>query len=172
MQSTSIEHEFDFDEETLWKAALFDEEYSRKLYLETLRFPRWRIQDQQITESRLTRRVEVHPRVDHMPAAVKKVVGDQLGYLEEGAFDRQTRRYTYRMIPNALADRTRIAGVMHTRARGPAGCVRIVDLEVECNVMLIGRTIEQRIIEDTRATHVQIATFTRNYLRDKAGASA
>jgi hypothetical protein len=170
MQSTKIEHEFDCDEQTLWQVALFDEEYSRKLYLETLQFPRWRIVEQNVTEQSLVRKVEICPRVESVPLPIKKAFGDQLGYLEEGTFDRKTNRYSYRMIANALPEKSRIVGSMYTKPRTPTGCVRIVDLEVDVNVMLIGRMIEQKILDDTRAMHVKIAAFTRNYVRERGQA--
>ncbi len=171
MQNATIEYEFDCDEATLWHIALFDDVYSRRLYLETLQFPRWKVLEQTITDERLTRRVDIHPKVDAVPAAIKKVLGDQLGYIEEGKFDRKTRLYEYRMIPAALPDKSHIDGSMYTKPRGPNGCVRFVDLRVDVNVMLIGRLVEQKIIEDTRATHVHIAAFTRAYLKERAEAA-
>jgi hypothetical protein len=167
MALARIEHAFDCDEDRLWQVALFDEEYSRRLYLETLRFPTWRILESKMDGDLFVRKVEIRPRLDDVPGPIRKIVGDQFGYVEEGTFDKAKRSYQYRMIPSKMPDRSRIVGRMYTEQRGPGRCARIVELEVEVDIMLVGKMIEDRTIADTRATHEQMAAFTRRYLAEK-----
>jgi hypothetical protein len=167
MARVRIEHTFDCDEDTLWNACLFDDEYARRLYKETLKFPTWRVLQKKTEGDLFTRKVEIRPRLDDLPGPIKKIIGDQFGYIEEGTFDRTKRSYQYRMIPSTMPDKSRITGRMYTESRGPGRCARIVELEVVVNVMIIGKMIEEKTITDTRATHEHMAAFTRSYLAEK-----
>jgi hypothetical protein len=167
MARTSIQHEFDCSEATFWQASFFDDEYNRRLYLETLRFPVWRILEQNVTPQTMQRRIEIQPLVENLPAAMKRVVGERLGYIEEGRLDRAANRYRFRIVPFAAAEKTDISGEMWTEPLGPARVRRLVDFGIEVKVMIVGKLIEQKTIEDTRSTHDKIAAFLRSYLREK-----
>jgi hypothetical protein len=167
MQRAKIAHEFDCSEAVFWQVSYFDDEYNRRLYLETLKFPVWRILDQQVTDTSLQRRVEIQPLVENLPLAMKKVVGDRLGYVEEGRLDRKANRYRFRIIPAAMPEKTEIAGEMWTEVLGPNRVRRLVDFSIEVKIMMVGKLIEQRTVDDTRATHDKVAQFLRAYLREK-----
>jgi len=167
MQSVRIQHEFDCAEETLWQLSFFDDDFNRRLYLETLRFPVWRILEQKTTEESLTRRVEIHPLVENMPGAVKKLLGDRFSYIEEGTLDRKAKRYKFRVIPSSMADKTRIAGELYMEPLGDKRVRRIVEFSVEVKVMIVGGIVEQKTIDDTKASYEKSAAFTRSYLKEK-----
>jgi hypothetical protein len=167
MLRTKIEHEFDCSEAVFWQTSFLDDEYNRRLYLETLQFPEWRILEQHVSDISLQRRVQIQPFVENLPAAMKKVVGDKLGYVEDGRLDRKANRYRFRCIPSSGADKTDITGEMWTEVIAPGRIRRLVDFETDVRIMIVGRVIEQRTVDDTRKTYDKIAEFLRQYLREK-----
>lgn len=168
MAKTRIEHTFDCSEDVLWQTLFFDDEFSRRLYTVALRFPVWRVLEQKITDETLVRKVEVQPLVENVPGPVKKILGDRFAYVEEGTLDRQRKRYRFRVIPSAMPDKTQIAGEMYSEALGDNRVKRIVELSVDVKVMMIGKMIEQRTIDDTNASYDKMAAFLRTYLKEKA----
>jgi hypothetical protein len=167
MVKTTIQHDFDCSEPAFWQVSYFDDEFNRRLYLETLKFPVWRVLEQNVTETSMRRRIEIQPLVENLPLAVKKVVGDRLGYTEEGQLDRKANRYSFRIIPAASAEKSDISGEIWTEALGPSKVRRFVQFGAEVKIIIVGKLIEQRTIDDTRATYERIAEFLRSYLREK-----
>jgi uncharacterized protein DUF2505 len=167
MPSTRIAHEFDCSEDTFWKIMFFDPEFNRRLYLETLRFPVWKVLEEKVTDDAVERRIEVQPLVENMPGPIKKVVGDRFGYIEEGTLDRKQKRYRFRIIPSSMADKTHISGQMRTERLGDKRVRRVVELEIEVKVFMIGKLVEQKTIDDTRASYEKMAGFLREYLKEK-----
>jgi hypothetical protein len=167
MPKTRIEHTFDCSEDTLWNTVLFNEDFSRRLYKDTLRFPVWRLVETTDSGDTVFRKVEVQPLVENVPGPIKKVLGDRFGYTEEGTFDRKKHRYTFRVIPSSMPDKTTISGVMYSEPLGDNKVKRIVDFEVEVRIMMIGKMIEQKSIDDTRASYDKMAVFLRSYLKEK-----
>jgi len=167
MPSTTIQHDFDCSEATFWQVTFLDEDFNRRLYLDTLRFPVWKVLDQKVTDDALERRVEVRPLVENLPSAIKKMVGDRFGYVEEGKLDRKQNRYRFRVIPTAMPDKTHISGEMRTERLGDNRCRRIVEFSVEVKVMMLGKIVEQKTIEDTRASYDKMAVFLKQYLKEK-----
>jgi hypothetical protein len=167
MLTLRIQHEFDCDDDTLWKVCLFDEDYSRRLYIETLRFPVWRITEQRETDTTVVRTVEVQPLMGNLSGPLRGVVGDRLAYVEHGTFDRKAKRYRFRIVPNVMPEKTNITGEMYTERLGDNRVRRVIDSQVEVKVFAVGRVIEQRTVDDTKASHERIAAFTRKYLAEK-----
>ena len=167
MATSRIQHDFDCGEAALWQVFFFDEEYTRRLYLETLKFPLWKVVDQKVTEASLERRVEIHPVIENVPGPLKALIGDHFHYIEEGRLDRKTNRYAFRILPSALADKTTIAGEMFPERLGETRCRRVIDYKVDVKVMIVGKLAEQKTISDTQTNYDRAAVFTRAYLKEK-----
>jgi len=167
MASTRIEHDFDCSEATFFQVTFFDPEFSRRLYLETLKFPGWKVLEEKVTDEALERRVEVQPLVENLPGPLKKLLGDRFGYVEEGKLDRKQNRYRFRVIPSAMPDKTRISGELRTERLGDKRVRRIVEFSIDVKVMMLGKLVEQKSIEDTRASYDKMAVFLRQYLKEK-----
>ena len=167
MATSRIQHDFDCGEAALWQVFFFDEEYNRRLYLDTLKFPVWKVIDQKVTDATLERRVEIHPVIENVPGPLKALVGDHFHYIEEGRLDRKTNRYAFRILPSALADKTTIAGEMFPERLGETRCRRVIDYKVDVKVMIVGKLAEQKTISDTQANYDRAAAFTRTYLKEK-----
>jgi hypothetical protein len=167
MASTRIQHEFECSESAFWELSFLNEDFNRRLYLEELRFPAWRVLEQQVSDQSIRRRVEVEPLVEDIPAPIKKMMGERCGYIEEGTFDRVKRRYTFRVIPGAMPDKTDISGEMYCEVLGDHKIRRIVEFRIDVKVFMVGKLVEQKSIDDTRASYDKMATFLRSYLREK-----
>jgi hypothetical protein len=171
MANTRIQHEFECSAETLFAICFFDDEFNRRLYLETLKFPVWREVERRETEDKLERVVEVQPLVENVPPALGKVIGNRFGYREVGTLDRRALRYRFRVIPAAMADRTTVTGEMYAEKLGENRVRRVVEFSIDVKIFAIGRMIEQKTIDDTRESYEKMATFLRTYLRERSAAS-
>ena len=129
----------------------------------------WRVLEQKPPRTRWFE-VEVQ-LVENVPGAMKKVLGDRFGYIEEGTLDRKRNRYRFRATPSSMADKTQIGGEMYSEPVGDNRVKRIVDFSIEVKMMMIGKIIEQRSIDDTKASYDKMASFLRSYLKEKAVSS-
>src|SRR5580693_4539314 len=105
MAEVTLRHELDCDEDTYWEKCVFNDEYNRRLYLETLKFPGFKVLSHNDGPTKLTRKVHIDPPVTGMPGPIKKLLGDRFGYDEEGTFDKATKRYTFTVTPTTLAEK-------------------------------------------------------------------
>jgi hypothetical protein len=168
MITTRIQHDFDCSEATLFEICFFDDEFNRRLYLEKLKFPVWRVIEHRLTDDKLERVVEVQPLVENVPAALRKLLGDRFGYREEGTLDRRALRYQFRVVPAAMADRTTITGVMYAEKQGDNRVRRVVEFTIDVRVFAVGKMVEQKTIDDTRQSYDKMAVFLQSYLRERA----
>lgn len=157
MASTHIEHTFACDEETFWRALFFDADFNREMFLEHLRFDDWALDRYEESDEAIERTIRVKPVTGPLPAPIKKIVGDNLGYREEGRFDKATKRYRFEVIPNIKPDKVSIAGQIWVEPAGDGpsdgSVTRILELEVNVKLFGVGGLVEKRIIEDTKKSY-------------------
>ncbi len=168
MPEVTLRHAFECDEETYWEEIIFGEEFNRRLYLDVLKFPHFEVLEQRDAGDTRFRRVHVDPPIASVPQSVRKVVGDKLSYVEEGTYTKSTRRYEFRIIPSAMADKTRNTGVVYTEVLADKRIVRVAQVLVEVKVFMIGGIVEDRIVGDLKQSYESAATFTRDFLREKS----
>ena len=164
MPDVTIRHEINTDEDTYWSKIVFDEAFNKAMYVDHLGI-KWTLQDQKEDDAKITRKVHVEPPVGNLPGPVKKVIGDKLAYTEEGTFDKKTKRYTFKVHPSAMAEKTKISGEMWTEKVGEKKVARIAKMHVEVKVMLVGGMVEERIISDLRQSYDKGTTFTNDYIK-------
>src|SRR5439155_9970223 len=90
MAEMRVEHVFNCSEETFWTKVFFDDEYNRRLFVETLRFPVWRVLKSEDQGDEVRRTIEASPPIGDLPGALKAVIGDNAGYEERGVFNKKT----------------------------------------------------------------------------------
>ncbi len=166
MADFSIRHEFECDEKTFWEKCTFDEEFNRRLFLETLKFPGWKCV-QEDDGQKIHRKVHVDPPIGNVPGPVKKAMGDKLSYIEEGTYDRGTQKYVFTAIPSTMADKTKTTGELYTEKLGDKRIVRIAKCKVEVKVFMIGGMIEEVILRDMKDSYNAAAKFTAEFLKEK-----
>lgn len=167
MPEITLRHEFECDEDAYWDKCLFDLEFNTKLYLETLKFPHYEVlTDDNGTERRI-RKVRIEPQVGSLPGPVKKIIGDKLAYLEEGTFDKKTKRYTFTITPSILPEKTKTGGELFCEKLGDKRIARIAKIKVEVKVFAIGGMVEDKIIGDLKASYDAAAKFTNEWVKTK-----
>jgi hypothetical protein len=167
MEVVRIEHTFECSESTFWDKIFFDAAYNRGLFLDRLKFPVWREVKREEKDGEIHRVVEVVPRMGDLPAALKKLIGDNAGYEERGIFDTARRRYKIQIVPNKLADKLSVSGEMHTEAVGSDRMKRIFRAEVTAKIFGIGGMLEKRIMNDLQRSYEASAHFTEAFIAEK-----
>ena len=167
MADFRVAHVFDCSEETYWGQLFFDAEYNRRLFLEKLRFPTWRVIHQEEKGDEVRRTIEAVPPVGDLPAALKSVIGEGAGYEERGTFERATRRYRIEVVPNRLSDKITVKLSMSTEPSGEGRCRRIVEGTVTAKIFGVGGLLERKMIADLEKSYAKSAEFTNDFVREK-----
>lgn len=167
MESVRIEHTFECSESTFWDRIFFDEEYNTKLFLERLKFPVWRETKREERGGEIHRVVQLVPPMGDVPAALKKVIGDNAGYEERGVYDPAKRRYRIQVVPNTLADKLNVSCEMYTEAVGSDKTKRIFRADVSAKIFGIGGMLEKRIVSDLQRSYDASARFTQTFIAEK-----
>ena len=104
-----------------------------------------------------------------LPAAMLKVLKtDKIGY--ELIITRPTNSVTGRwdIVPLVLADRFQGGGTTEFRAT-PTGCVRLINGELNVKVPLIGKMMEERLVNDVSASYDRGADIIRRRIKERFG---
>jgi len=162
-----MRHDMNCDVETYWEKCVLSPDYNKRLFLEELKFQKFELVEQKDEGDRVLRRVKAEPEPKNLPAPIKKVVGDSLGYTEEGTYDRKTKVYSFRTTPAALADKLRISGTMRCEPAGAKKITRVVEIDIEVKIFMIGGMIEDRITTDMKRSYATAAEFTNKWVAEK-----
>lgn len=105
-----------------------------------------------------------------LPSAMKKAIGtDKIGYELETKVQRSANRADWTITPLVLPDRVKGAGIVHVTAT-PSGCVRVIDGELTVKVPLIGKMMEERLVNDVSASYDRGAEIIRQHIGKRKGA--
>ena len=167
MAEVTLRNEINTDEDTYWAKCVFDAEFNRRMYIEALKFPEWKQLDSKEDDAKIVRKIQVDPPTGNMPAAVKKVIGDSLKYVEEGTFDKKTKHYTFKVTPSTLAEKTKVSGDMWVEKVSDKKIVRFTKISVEVKVFVVGSLIENNIISDLKQSYEKGTAFTNDYIKEK-----
>lgn len=166
MADARIIHELDCTVDTFWDRIFLDDAFNERLHKTHLGFADWKVIEREPTQTGLRRVVQVAPRVGELPAALKKVVGDNIRYRERGQYDSAERKYRVEVAPSALGGKLTINGEVTCEPVGEARCRRIFTVRVEAKIFGLGSLLENRIITEMQRSYEQAAAFTNDYLRE------
>jgi len=166
MPEVTLRHEIDTDEDTFWAKIVFNEEFNKKLYEGALKFPGWKLLDNKEDDLKIVRRVQVDPPVGDLPGPVKKVIGDRLAYTEEGTFDKKAKRYSFKVTPSTMAEKTKVSGELWAEKIGDKKIRRMCRISVEVKVFMVGGMVEDRIMADLRSSYDNSTTYTNQYIKE------
>ena len=158
-KSLVIRQLLDCSEQEFWERIFGSEDFNQYLY-EGLGFE---YELQEWNPETGYRRAKVSPG-HQIPRPVAKVLGERFSYVEEGTFDPSTKRYEFRVIPSALPDRIRAQGVVVVQGISEHQCERKVMLEINANVLGLGRLVETYFVATTREQYVKNAALVNEYL--------
>lgn len=167
MASLDIEHTFNCSEATYWDRIFLDPEYNERLFKTELKFPVWRELSREEKGGALHRVIEVVPYVGELPAALKAVVGEGIGYEERGVLDRNAKTYKVVVVPNKLADKLSVKVDLWTVADGDNKCRRKARAECSVKIFGVGGTIEKRMLSDLERSYTKSADFTNRFIAEK-----
>ena len=162
----TLRHEINTDEDTYWARCVFDAPFNEKLYKGALKFPEWKVLDSKDDDAKLWRRVQVDPPVGDVPGPVKKVIGDRLSYVEEGTFDKKSKRYSFKVTPSTMADKTKVSGELWVEKLGDKKIARVTRISVEVKVFMVGGLVEDRILGDLRSSYDKGTAFTNEFIKE------
>jgi hypothetical protein len=158
-KSLVIRQLLDCSEQEFWERIFGSEDFNQYLY-EGLGFE---YELQEWNPDTGYRRAKVSPG-HQMPRPVAKVLGERFSYVEEGTFDPSSERYEFRVIPSALPDRIRAEGVVVVQGISENQCERKVTVEINANVLGLGRLVETYLVASTREQYVKNAALVNEYL--------
>ena len=166
MPEVTLKHEIDTDEDTFWEKIVFSEAFNKKLYQEVLKFPGWKLLDQKEDDAKISRKVSVDPPTGDLPGPLKKVIGDRLSYTEEGTFDKKTKKYSFKVTPSTMGDKTKVNGELWCEKIGDKKIRRMCRISVEVKVFMVGGMVEDRIMKDLRLSYDNSTTATNAYIKE------
>lgn len=166
MPEVTLRHEIDTDEDTFWTKLLFDEAFNKKLFEGALKFPGWKVLDSKEDDAKIVRRIQVDPPVGDLPGPLKKVIGDRLSYTEEGTFDKATKRYSFKVTPSVMTDKTKVNGELWVEKISDKKIRRTCRISVEVKVFMVGGMVEDRILSDLRSSYDNGAAFTNQFIKE------
>ncbi len=166
MGKFSVTHEINCNVETFWKTFL-DKTFNEKLYLDGLGFPAFKVVDQTETDAKITRKVAGTPKME-VPGPVAKALGSNFSYTEDGAFDKATKVWTWKLTPSTMADKLKQEGRVTVVAIGDNKVRRTAEITMEAKVFMIGGLIESSGEKQLREGWDKSAVFMNKYLASAA----
>lgn len=158
-----VEHDFECSEKAFWDVFL-DNDYNRAMFLGHLGFNRWEIVKSGQQDGAISRTVEVEPKVGPLPGPIKKIIGEKIGYREEGCLDLSKNRYELKVIPGLLSDKINVTGVQYTVSTGPHRCRRVFEATITVKIFGVGNIIERQIAADMKRGYEVGAAFTQDHM--------
>jgi len=163
MATFTMLHDLDCDVDTFWKWFL-DTDFNMTLF-KTLDFPKWEVLERKETDTEIFRKVAGMPKMD-APGPVVKALGGGLSYVEDGTFDKKTRRFTFKMKTSTLTDKLKMEGVVNCEPRGEGKSRRVVDITAEAKIFGIGGMIENALEKSFRTGWGDSAAFINKWVKD------
>jgi len=167
MKELNFTHTIECSADTYWNQVFFDEAFNHQLFHKDLRFSEWKDKVTKDTPDVLERTVTVCPPTGEIPAAVRKVLGDNFGYQEHGKFDRKTKRYHVDIESNVAKEKTHVHGDIWLEPINDKQSRRRVVFTIEVKIMMVGRLVEDQIAKDMTQSFERGATFTNEWIREK-----
>lgn len=165
--SFTIRHTFDVDVDTFWREVFFNEEFNKTLYLERLRFKTYDvIEEKKEADGTVRRKVRQTPKME-APGVVKKLVGDEISYVEEGQFDPQKKRWRYTITPSKLADKLKIGGEFWVEPKGEGKVERLCSVDIQVKIFGVGGAVESFIEKQTKDSYETAAKYTREFIAER-----
>jgi hypothetical protein len=168
MLELRVDHTLECSEDVFWDRLFLDEEYNRRLFVEYLKFEKFREQKRETRDGLLYRVVEAVPPVGDVPAALKAVIGQGAGYEERGVLDRAKKTYRVEVVPNRLADKIEVRLEVSTAPVAADRCRRLVRGTISAKIFAVGGVLERKLVADLEKSYAKSVDFTNRYVREKA----
>ncbi len=157
--------EFSTDPETFWKV-FFDEEYNEALFGRALPIKERRLLDLQESEEEIRRQVRVTP-AEEVPAAIQKVIGGDMTYIEHTTWKKGSQQAQVRveLTSERLRPKFHFDSTIRVQATG-SGIRRTLGGEIKVKIPLMGGTIEKQVYKGIEDNDRRAAEFMRKWLQE------
>jgi hypothetical protein len=163
----TIKHTIETDTDTFWNKVFFEPEFNRHLFIEHLGFTAYEVLEDRTDPNGVRhRRVDCVPKVE-LPAAARKVIGDNLGFVEVGRYDPAVKRYYVQVLPKTGGDKIKTTTEIWTEPLGDKRIERIVSVDSSVKIFGIGTLIEGFIEQQTRDSYARGAEYTNRFIREQ-----
>lgn len=116
--------------------------------------------DAKTTASGVTYKIRL-TNPDTIPAIAKRFAGEHLSYVETRAWDRAKLGNTWEIVPEIQGATVEAKGTTEIVADG-VGCIRRTRGTISVNLPLIGRKIEEMVLQSIVDTFKRNAEYCRN----------
>jgi hypothetical protein len=165
MQST-IRDTFDIGADAFWRDVFFRRAFVERMYKEALACESIEIlAEQGDVATGLTRRLRFTQKID-APGPVRKLFGETTTMEEDGKFDAPSGRFSYRMVPDKMADKITISGTTWLEPAGDHKVVRVSELDFGVRIFGVGTLVEKFMAKQTVESMERQARFTRAYIAE------
>jgi hypothetical protein len=166
MKTISISDEFDCSADTFWEKYILDEAFFERLN------PHIQVKKREVLERResgdeLYRKVKNTPSVEP-PGIMKKIIGDDVSYIEESWFNRKTKAYRYKVTSPAAGKRLDFNGTISVTPLGESRCRRDMNATIKVDVMLVGGQIENQVAKQVEDGYRANTNFVRQEIKKQA----
>lgn len=121
------------------------------------------VEQKQLEDGRIERRVRMEPTVQ-LPPALKKIVGNKvISYDEVSTFDPASNKADY-WVDSAIKDRLEVKGTVEFLPDGDGRVRRVIHAEVNARVIGLRGIIEKLIRREVESSYQKIAAFMQRYL--------
>ncbi|MCD6499786.1 MAG: DUF2505 domain-containing protein [Deltaproteobacteria bacterium] len=154
---------FETSPESFW-AIFFDEAYNKALFSEGLKVIERTVLALDEQSDEIRRRVRVTPN-EQIPAAVQKLIGGDMTYIEDTVWKKGTNEAQVRVeIPaQRLQSKFRFGSTIRTDPVAN-GLRRTLSGVIEVKIALMGRTIEKHVYEGIERNDAAAAAFMKDWL--------
>ena len=157
-----MKHKFYCDEDRFWKV-FFDKALTIEVF-KVMEFPEFRLLELTETETGYFRKLKAIPKID-APAPVAKLLGPSFGYTENGEFDNATKVFSFKITPNAMADKIKTEGTVRCEPLEDGTCRRVVEMTNEVKLFAVGSAMESSFEKVIRKSWGKAAEFYNDYLK-------
>lgn len=164
----TIKHTLNTDVDTFWDKIFFDPEYNEALFKKRLKFKAYDVLAlEKRPDGSVRRHIDCAPAME-IPAIARKFFGDTVGYTEDGVLDPKTRKFVTEVKPKMGADKVQMRVSLWVEPRGDKKIERIVEIDSNVKIFGIGKVVEGLIEKQTRDSYDIAATFTNQWIAEKA----
>ena len=159
-----IENNFNISAQRLVEL-LLDKEFEDGLW-DAVGFTNVEILELKQEEGRRFRKAKVTPSTD-LPGFLKKVVGGATGYYEVTDWDIKARVNRWNTYLSERMPGVNISGTFIVHEAGEGKCRRVAEGEVNVRLPLIGKKIEEFLINETKKSYVKINAYTEKWILER-----
>lgn len=159
----SISNHFDCDPETLWSVFNSDAFNERLDAQSGVRRDVVATRNEggiEVTELRCVSKKE-------LPGFMAKALGSKsLEYMQTSRFDPKTNRLEWSVDPTVLSDRVTAKGTTVVTPQGD-GCLRQIEGEITVRLPLVGKKIEQKLMEEIGSSYERAAEIAAEMIAEQ-----